>query len=187
MEKTIALFTPPLMVMNALAGIVSAIWLLILGQWQVPVFGLLITMIFPFVYAIVTLPLAFVFGVGANALAEKKLNKGVSNIVLIFNAISDAIHFGWVLLVFTFLLSLMDMEGLPLIPILLAGYAISTGGLTAMASREQWNEFTMLSTFVLQVVTFLVVVFILLGLEFLTLPSMLLAMMLHATIVRKGI
>jgi hypothetical protein len=185
MERTIALFTPPLILMNALAGIVSAIWLVVLGQWQIPVYGLVITIIFPYAYAIVTLPLALVFGLGANALQNAKMNKASSGTMLVFNAVSDAIHFGWVLLVFSFLLSVMEVENLPLLPILLAGYAISTGGLSAMASREQHNEFTMMSTFVLQVVTFLVVVYIFIGLEILTIPTMILAMIVHGVIVHK--
>jgi len=185
MERIVSIFTPPLILMNATAGIVSAVWLLVLGQWQIPVFGIIITMIFPFIYGIVTLPLALVFGIGANVMDGAKMKKTSSVMVLTFSAISDSIHFAWVLLVFGFLLSLMEMEGLPLFPILLAGYAISTGGLTAMASREQWNEFTMLSTFVLQVVSFLVVIYIVIGLEVLTLPAMVLAIILHAVTVKK--
>jgi len=185
MNNFIAVMVIPLLLLNSFAGIVSAIWLFVLGFWQIPVYGFVIVMLFPFAHMLVTLPLSLVFGGTAYLLSKGGWNKLSKTAAISMSVVLDVVHFSWAVIVFTILITMADTLGIPLFPILLAAYAISVGGINGMAAEERGNEFTMLSTFSAQLVSVSISVFFILGLQILTIPLMLLVIVVHAIIVNR--
>ena len=123
----------PLVILNLLGGIVSLIWLLILGEWRLVLLGLLIVLAGSFLLMIAFLPSAIL---GAPAMYFASREKFLAANVFMLPSIlyTNAVVAVWcsaLLVVFTRDAVLSD-----LVPRMIWSYGIATGALSYMASKE---------------------------------------------------
>lgn len=137
-----------LMVLNMLGGIVAGIWLAIIGKWGSLGLGFGLMIFGSFAIGIALLP-GLIVAVPAAALAEKgrvasAFALGSLNIIYTYIVLA-----AWCILIMIIFGKRAD--GNSLIPFLLWAYAVATGPLSYMASKEQENEFTAVTCFALQI------------------------------------
>src|SRR5713101_8100625 len=89
----------PITVLNVVGGLVSGIWLALLGKWGAIGIGLLMTILMPFVYAILMLP-AFGISLLAMKLQERGLKLPAMFLVFPVAVYGDALITVWVAFVF---------------------------------------------------------------------------------------
>ena len=130
--KIIELSMPFVLVMNFFGGIVGGIWILILGEWRFVIFGILVSIIFVFIYTIILMIIQNPIWIGA--LFEKKYKKLALFLTAIGLIIGYIIDLFWVFLVFASVAYLFN--GLNLLPFFIFGYSIAVGPFQYMASRE---------------------------------------------------
>jgi len=132
-EKIIVVSVYPIMILNLLAGIIGGIWLLIIGEWAIIVFGIfgdiLFTMIYPFVM-LIQLPFGYLVE-WLNRTKQSALMK-ISGLLAMF--IGHMINLFWVYIVFTYAVGFAGDKSL--VPYLLFGWVIAIGPFQYMASKE---------------------------------------------------
>ncbi len=127
----------PLMILNSLGGIISAVWLLILGEWRLIVAGLLLLCAGSFCLMIAFLPSVLI---GAPALYFAGKEKWtISNILMLPGILYiNAVMTVWCGLVFHFY---SVNPTLPeLIPRMIWSYGIATGALSYIAMKGPRDE-----------------------------------------------
>jgi hypothetical protein len=138
MIALIQLLTLPIMLLNLFGGIVGAVWLLFLGQWQLFVYGLLLGIFPTFLVFIPMLPGVLLTGAAAWAVESKQYLLGWLSAALgsvwIFAVVTC-----WCVFVFLSFTSVRHY-GQPALPFLLSAYAIATAPWTYMASKERAAE-----------------------------------------------
>jgi len=127
----------PLMILNSLGGIVSAVWLLVLGEWRLIVGGLLVLLAGNFCLIIAFLPSVLV---GAPALYFAGKEKWtISNILMLPSILyMNAVITAWCGIVFYFYTS--DSTLSDLIPRMIWSYGIATGTLSYLAMKGPRDE-----------------------------------------------
>ncbi len=122
-----------LWLLNSLAGIVGAIWLIFTGGWRLLVLGLMYCFIMPWAYTIATLPTWLII-----PLVTKVANKGKRTTTLVLGFIlsgyNNFILSLWVIYIFSWLVN--RYTNYPLIALLLWGYSVAMGPVGYMASKE---------------------------------------------------
>ncbi len=122
-----------LSIFNFFSGFVGGIWLLILGNWQYVVGGLLLSFLMPFGYSIASLPaLALVPLIGK--FAERKQTFPLMFFGFLGSLFQNGIALIWVIYVFNFVIANADESNY--IPLLIWGYSVTLGPLGYMASKE---------------------------------------------------
>lgn len=124
----------PIMLLNILGGIVSGIWLAILGEWHFIIVGIVGLFISQFILAFAMMP-GLLFMMPAAKFAETK-----HSILMYFFALLGSIYmFGvitvWLVAVMHYFLH--DANAKNVIPLLLWSYGFAIGPLSYMASKER--------------------------------------------------
>lgn len=150
MSSIIGLFFIPFVVINALGGIVSGIWLAILGEWGLIGYGLL-----SLIFSGMLLGFAMAPGMLFAGPAVMFLEKGKRFLAYVFGTLSTCYTVGllgvWCVLVLIFFASRLTEASL--IPGLLWSYGVATGPIAWLASKDMQsgNEYSAGTTFFLQV------------------------------------
>ncbi|HAL24888.1 TPA: hypothetical protein DCP18_03815 [Candidatus Wolfebacteria bacterium] len=123
--------------LNYFSGIISGIWLAIIGNWGNIIFGILISVMMPFVYSIVALP-TMLFMLPIKYFIEKN-NRIATSVFALANLLySNAIIIVWVMAVFVYFTD--KASGSSSIPLLLWGYSVALAPLAYMAKEEPANS-----------------------------------------------
>ena len=132
------ILSSPLAILNALSGIVSIIWLIILGDWSALVVGVGILICSSFVIGILMLPSGAIM-LALAALGEKVNWRGIAFYGLSFlsNLYSVAVMSVWCLAVFVLFAMLAQKGHHSILPYLLGSYALALAPWQGMAAREQ--------------------------------------------------
>jgi len=120
-------------ILNFSSAIIGGIWLAILGNWGIILFGLIISFLMPFAYSILIMP-----GLGIAAIIEHYHGRGNRPLMAIFGFLSSAYGYAilamWILGVFIYFTNrAIISSGYAL---LFWSHAIMIGPLTYMASKE---------------------------------------------------
>lgn len=168
-EKIIKLTTVPIMFLNFFGGIVGGIWLLIIGGWRLVLLAFFVILISPYIFGLIYLILSPLV-----LLATYFANKKKALLMMVFAFVNmlatSIINLTWVIWVISVALQLND-QGLPLLPLVLGGYAVATGPFTYMASKESSDAIgTFVGVYTTQIVYILAIIFVLTGLGGLVIP-----------------
>lgn len=122
-----------LIVLNALGGVVSGLWLAFLGQWGVIGLGILGVFTAHFAIAIALLPSA-ALGVAAGVAAERKSRFAFYSLAALSSLYVAALITAWCLFVLTTFLRRADAHSW--IPILVWSYGVAMAPWAWLASKE---------------------------------------------------
>jgi len=124
----------PLLILNIFSGAVGGVWLAIVGEWRLMLYGVVLMVVMPWMWIVASLPamgLVAAFG-GLGEKYDRPLLAVFAGAV--FAVWSMALVVAWVAFVF---LQFTDTAGQsPVIPLLLWGYATVNAPLASMASKE---------------------------------------------------
>ncbi len=145
----------PIIVLNIFGSITGAIWLFIIGEWQLVLIGFLADVVFTFAYPlimIVQMPLALLM----KYLADKNKATLAMFPALVNMLIVTGINLTWVILTFSILTGFS--ESTSVIPYLLFGWGIGTGPFQYMASKEPPDSTATYAAVYLTQISYLVLV-----------------------------
>jgi len=127
----------PITVLNVLGGLVSGIWLAVLGRWGTIGVGLLMSILMPFVYSILMLP---AFGIGQFAIRLEERGQKLPAMLLAFPGAvyGDALITAWV--AFLFVNFLYEPDATAAVPTALWVYSIAIAPLAYMGSKEKGDN-----------------------------------------------
>lgn len=120
-------------VFNWVAGIIAAVWLLSLGQWDLVVIGLLAMWLMPYAFVIAASPTYLLIMPLMPLLMRKKQNIALAMVGFTTMLYHNAILAFWTLLVFT---QVFDVWGVMAIPFVVWGYNVVMTPLAHMARGE---------------------------------------------------
>ncbi len=146
-------FSIPILVLNIFGHIIGAIWLFILGEWRVVIFGWLTGIAFYFVYPIVIGLIQMPFT--AVMSSQKRFNPLVSITGFVNMFLVHMINLFCVLFVIRALHSLS--EGQNVIPFLLLGWGIIVSPFQFMASNEDPDSLGSLAAAALVSISYIVI------------------------------
>lgn len=179
----------PLMVLNILGGIISGIWLGILGQWYVLLIGIVAALFGHKVLNVGIMIGMGIFGTPAMALERKGKRTGA-----MFFAVLNLLYIAFLICLWCFgillLLGSFVNTAAP-IPMMIWSYGVATGPWAYLSQKDQeagGNEFSAISTIFAQVAFVamgLAVIFT--DLPFFTLAVIFGSIMLVSVIVNSGI
>ncbi|MDO8486205.1 MAG: hypothetical protein Q7S77_00700 [Candidatus Staskawiczbacteria bacterium] len=164
----------PIIFLNFFGEIVGAIWLLIIGQWQLVIIGVIISFIFPFIYSIISLVTQFPLG-GLALWAEKK-NKKILMLVLGFISmfIGHIIILFYVLYVADKAIIIAELANINILAMLLFGYGVATGPFSYMAKSEPSDAIgTFIAVFIAQLSFIIIAIAYLLNYPLIAVPIIL--------------
>ncbi len=162
------LLSIPLMLLNAFGGIISGIWLAILGEWGTIGYGFvfmiggILLLGIPLLLAMIFMPPAIYF-----------TNKGYNFIAHIFTYLG-ALYTAAVITAWSMFILIFFVDGTgykDFIPTLIWTYSVATAPLAYMASKEQDNEYTTFTTFFSQLAYLCVVLLVALVSEVTTIDA----------------
>lgn len=136
-KKLIDLFSPTIIIMNYLAGIVGGIWLVLLGSWEIVLLGVIASLFMPSAYSLFFLPSLGIMAWAANDI-EKNRKIPVIRLFLA-NFWQNFIIVFWILSVYGFYIN--SNNSLPLLPLILSAYSTSISPLIYMARKETPDSF----------------------------------------------
>lgn len=114
---------------NFLSGIVGGLWLLVVGGWALLLGGIILGVIMPYVYALITSP-AFALLLGAEKVKHNKFF--LSILLFLASLINNLPIAAWTVFIFGIFLN----TKYPLFPLLLSAYATTMSPLSYMVSHE---------------------------------------------------
>ena len=160
-HTTLSLILGVIMVLNIGSWLVGAIWLAIIGEWGLLLYGLGLSIVMPYAYSFALIPTMLVMTWMSHAI--EKNQKTLAKVLIIVSTIYQyAILMFWVLYVFEW--SLGYYPEVNMIPLILYGYATMTGPLTYMGQKEGPNATgTYMAIFIAEVAYLLILVLTLLG------------------------
>lgn len=121
-----------LVIVNMLGGVVSGIWLLILGEWRLVLLGFALSFAMPTAWFIAALP---AFGIGALMLASDTPSRWTVGIIGFIASLWQAALIGiWTFAVFV--LFMRHAEGAATVALLLWGYSTTMAPLAYMARND---------------------------------------------------
>ncbi len=150
----------PLALIIGIGGIVSGIWLAILGQWGSIVYGLLMLVGAGFLLWITMMP-GMLFEAPATAYCEEGNKPAFYVLVFLRTLYPFAVLTLWCVLVLNFFARRADSSSI--IPMLLWSYGVATSPIVWIAQKDlqSFKEYAMISTFFAQVAYLLVVLVVL--------------------------
>lgn len=152
LEKIIGILSLPVIAVDLLGGIVGLVWLAILGEWGLILWGVILMVIGTFILSLLLLP-SFIFAFPAVYFAKKRLNIFVIPFVFLSALYVGILMYFSSLWVIGFVTSALDgVQGS--LPYLFWGYCLATAPWSFMASKEDSNS----------IATFLPIFFLKLGL-----------------------
>lgn len=120
--------------LNWLGGVVSGIWLAVLGEWGAIGWGIAGIFVSHLVLSIALLP-GFAFGAGAAALGERKSRVGTLILGGLSNLYTVAVMTAWCIGVLLFFLSQAGQESW--IPVLIWSYGVALGPWMFLAQKDR--------------------------------------------------
>lgn len=132
-EATLASIISIISVLNIGSWLVGAIWLAILGEWRLLLYGLLLSIAMPYVYSLVIIPQMLLAAWLAMAF-EKKQKLLVRILAFVSTIYQYAVLMFWVLYVFEMFLN--HYPEINMIPLILYGYSTMSAPLVSMGSKE---------------------------------------------------
>jgi hypothetical protein len=129
-----------------LGGVISGIWLAILGHWGAIGYGLLFLAFSSFGLGLAMIP-GLIFAAPAASMVEKGSKIGGYFLGLLSTLYTYGVLTAWCLAILTYYLKNADNESI--IPLLIWSYGVATGPIAWMAHKER-NEYSMISTFFIQ-------------------------------------
>lgn len=160
--RLLSVLAIPLVVLNMFGGIISGIWLAILGEWGLIGYGILALLV-----SGMFLGLAMVPGLLFAAPAALMLEKGNKVGGYFFSLLSIIYTFGvltaWCILVLIYYTE--HANSASIIPVLIWSYGIATGPIVWLAQKElqSGNEYAMITTFFVEVAYILTICAVLLA------------------------
>lgn len=161
LARLLAVLAVPLGILNLFGGIVSCIWLAILGEWRLIGYGILALLV-----SSMGLGLAMAPGLIFAGPAAVMLEKGNKICGYFFGLIStiykDAVLTAWCILILIYYTKHVDSDSI--IPVLIWSYGIATGPIVWLAQKDlqSGNEYAMITTFFIEVAYILTILAILL-------------------------
>ena len=151
----------PLGIINIFGGIISGIWLAILGKWGLIGYGLLAIIVSDMGLGIAMMP-GLIFAAPAAVLIEKGNKLGGYFFGLLSTVYAVGVLTGWCVLVLVCYTENVDANTLT--PVLIWSYGIAIVPIAFLAEKElqSGNEFAMILTFFIQVAYILTILAILL-------------------------
>lgn len=128
----------PILILNLTSGLIGVIWLIILGQWGIIIYGFVLGMVMPWAYSITVLPsMGIMFLLD---LFQKHKNIFLVSLTGYFGSLySNATVAIWVYFVFVSFMNRADQT--TAIPILLLGYSTMLSPLSYMAKADGPDNF----------------------------------------------
>jgi len=135
------LLAAPLGILNALGGIVSVIWLIVLHDWSTLLGGVALLFASSFVIGILMLPAAGIMAATV-AVGAKTGMRGVLfwGLVFLDELYGSAVISVWCLAIFFIFMALGRQAHNPDLPYLLGSYALALGPWQSMAAKEAGPE-----------------------------------------------
>lgn len=134
MQALMSLLVIPLMLLNMLGGLVSGIWLAILGQWWAIGFGILGLIISRFLIGLALMP-SLALSAPAMMLLEKGRVAPAIPLLILNTLYTYGVITAWCMFVFFFFMRSATHESF--IPLLIWSYGAATGPWAVMAAEEQ--------------------------------------------------
>ena len=158
--KLVSILSVPLWLINIFGGIVSGIWLIILGQWGIIGFGIAALFVSGIGLGIALMP-GILFSGPAAILHEKGNKFGFYFLGFLSALYTILVLTVWCILVLYFFVKHADISSI--IPVLIWSYGVAIGPIAWMAQKEmqEGNEFSMIATFFIQVAYLLSIIAIL--------------------------
>lgn len=138
----------PILLLNLFSGLVGGIWLAILGDWNIILFGLALTFVGAFILSLFLLPsFLLIAPVAANQrISESKL---MIPLALLSIGYTYCVMGSWALLIFWYFAESVGSNAA--IPTVLWSYSTATVVWNYMALKDAQNEYSTLSAFFNQV------------------------------------
>lgn len=175
---TFKALTIPIMTLNLLGGIISGIWLAILGGWGDIFRGISFAFISTFAISIALMPSILLIAPMAIAMEKgrKKLGTFFGSLGILYVVILITIWCIWIMWLFT-----SSANNDSLIPLLVWSYGVALSPWMWLAQKDQQgggNEFSMLSLFFAQISYILGMILFFLGINILIITVVFSAIML---------
>lgn len=153
-KKNLEVLSSPILFLNIAGGIIGGVWLIILGEWSLFCFGILITISLPWLLTIIMMPGLLLSGI-AIYYTERKNFLGY-----IFNYLSQLFTNLFIVAtcVFAFLYCSSYYKsdiGFGIIPYMLWSWSMAFGPWQFFASKEIENEYTLVTLLSAQIFYFL--------------------------------
>lgn len=158
--KLASVLSVPLWFINIFGGVVSGIWLAILGEWGIIGYGIVALFISGIGISIALMP-GMLFAAPAAILHEKGHKIGFYFFGFLSALYTILVLTVWCILVLYFFVKQANVDSI--IPILLWSYGVAIGPIAWMAQKEMQggNEYSMISTFFVQVAYLMAIIAIL--------------------------
>lgn len=151
----IKVFSWPILLMNTVGGIVSGLWLILLGRWAEVGLGILVLMAGGFLVGFAMLP-GFIFSAPIMYFQRKAIKSGMRFFAFLSVAYTMLVITIWCSAIFFAFATRADSAA-SLIALLLWSYSVAIGPLAFLAQKDTGNEYSMLSTFFAQAAYLLVI------------------------------
>ena len=159
--KLLSVLVVPLGILNMFGGIISGIWLAILGEWGLIGYGILALFVSGMGLGLAMAP-GLIFAAPAAAMLEKGNKVGGYFFGLLSTIYTVGILTAWCILVLVYYTKHADSNSI--IPLLVWSYGVATGPIVWLAKKElqSGNEYAMLTTFFIELAYILAILAILL-------------------------
>ncbi len=159
--RLLSVLAVPLGILNMFGGIVSGIWLAILGEWGLIGYGILALLISGMGIGLAMAP-GLIFAGPAAVMLEKGNKIGGYFFGLLSTIYTVGVLTAWCILVLIYYTKHADADSI--IPVLIWSYGIATGPIVWLAQKDlqSGNEYAMITTFFIEVAYILTILAILL-------------------------
>lgn len=160
-EKFLSLLAVPLAILNIFGGIVSGIWLAILGEWSLIGFGVLAFFVSGMLVGLAMTP-GLIFAMPAAAMLEKGNKIGGFIFGFLGTLYTVGVLTAWCVLVLVYCIKQANAESI--IPVLIWSYGIATGPIIWLAQKDlqTGSIYAMITTFFIEIAYVLTILGILL-------------------------
>ena len=161
LERLLSVLAAPLAILNMFGGIISGIWLAILGKWGLIGYGILALIVSGMGLGLAMVP-GLIFAGPAAVMLEKGNKIGGYFFGLLSIIYKVGVLTAWCILVLVYYTKHADADSL--IPVLIWSYGIATGPISWLAQKElqSGNEHATIITFFIEVAYILTILAILL-------------------------
>ena len=158
--RLLSVLAVPLGVLNMFGGIISGIWLAILGEWGLIGYGILALLVSGMGIGFAMAP-GLLFAAPAVAMLEKGNKIGAYFFGLLSTTYTVGILTTWCILVLVYYTKQANADSI--IPVLIWSYGVATGPIVWLAQKDlqSGNEYAMITTFFIEVAYILTILAIL--------------------------
>lgn len=158
--RLVSVLVVPLIILNTFGGIISGIWLAILGEWGLIGYGILALLVSGMGIGLAISP-GLIFAAPAAAMLEKGNKIGGYFFGLLSTIYTVGILTAWCILVLVYYTKQANAHSI--IPVLIWSYGVATGPITWLAQKDlqSGNEYGMITAFFIDVAYILTILAIL--------------------------